>query len=184
MRRVAFDTVLYMLLALGLNVVVGWGGLLDLGYVAFYGIGAYSYALLELGPVRHPPAGDRRDPVVVVIGAIAGFLLGLPSRRLHGDYLAIVTLFFLQLFQTIATNGDSIFGRQRDGRRKRDPHASTRSASSATTSSCSTRASFAVAYYFVALGFFAWSTSRCASSTSRAPGARGGRCARIRSPPR
>ena len=46
-RRVAFDTVLYMLLALGLNVVVGWGGLLDLGYVAFYGFGAYAYAMLD-----------------------------------------------------------------------------------------------------------------------------------------
>ena len=46
-RRVAFDIVVYMLLALGLNVVVGWGGLLDLGYVAFYGIGAYAYALLS-----------------------------------------------------------------------------------------------------------------------------------------
>ena len=46
-RRVAFDTVLYMLLALGLNVVVGWGGLLDLGYVAFFGIGAYAYAILD-----------------------------------------------------------------------------------------------------------------------------------------
>jgi hypothetical protein len=46
-RRVAFDTVLYMLLALGLNVVVGWGGLLDLGYIAFYGLGAYGYALLS-----------------------------------------------------------------------------------------------------------------------------------------
>src|SRR5437764_10715305 len=46
-RRVAFDTVIYMLLALGLNVVVGWGGLLDLGFVAFYGIGAYTYAILD-----------------------------------------------------------------------------------------------------------------------------------------
>jgi hypothetical protein len=46
-RRVAFDTTIYMLLALGLNVVVGWGGLLDLGYVAFYGIGAYAYAILS-----------------------------------------------------------------------------------------------------------------------------------------
>ena len=45
-QRVAFDTVLYMLLALGLNVVVGWGGLLDLGYVAFYGFGAYAYAFI------------------------------------------------------------------------------------------------------------------------------------------
>ena len=47
-RRVAFDTLLYMLLALGLNVVVGWGGLLDLGYIAFYGVGAYAYAMLSL----------------------------------------------------------------------------------------------------------------------------------------
>ena len=46
-RRVAFDTALYMLLALGLNIVVGWGGLLDLGYVAFYAIGAYGYAMLS-----------------------------------------------------------------------------------------------------------------------------------------
>ena len=61
-RRVAFDIVLYMLLALGLNVVVGWGGLLDLGYVAFYGIGAYAYAMLELRPLRHPPADARLDP--------------------------------------------------------------------------------------------------------------------------
>ena len=52
MRRIAFDTVLYMLLALGLNVVVGWGGLLDLGFVAFYGIGAYAYAMLDSRQVR------------------------------------------------------------------------------------------------------------------------------------
>ena len=58
-RLVAFDTVLYMLLALGLNVVVGWGGLLDLGFVAFYGIGAYTYAFLDSDSVRHPPADDR-----------------------------------------------------------------------------------------------------------------------------
>ncbi|HVW90408.1 MAG TPA: branched-chain amino acid ABC transporter permease [Gaiellaceae bacterium] len=109
-RQVAFDTVLYMLLALGLNVVVGWGGLLDLGYVAFYGVGAYAYALLD-----SPHYGIHLPffvtiPVVTAIGAIVGFLLGLPSWRLTGDYLAIVTLFFLQLFQTIATNASSITG--------------------------------------------------------------------------
>jgi branched-chain amino acid transport system permease protein len=114
-RRVAFDTVLYMLLALGLNVVVGWGGLLDLGYVAFYGIGAYSYALLD-----SPKFGIHLPtlvaiPTVVIIGAVVGLLLGLPSRRLTGDYLAIVTLFFLQLFQTLMTNGDSAFGRNITG---------------------------------------------------------------------
>ena len=114
-RRVAFDTVLYMLLALGLNVVVGWGGLLDLGYVAFYGIGAYTYALLsshQLG-VHLPTLVSI--PIVVVIGAVAGFLVGLPSRRLIGDYLAIVTLFFLQIFLTVATNGDQIAGHNLTG---------------------------------------------------------------------
>lgn len=110
-RRVAFDTVVFMLLALGLNIVVGWGGLLDLGYVAFFGIGAYAYALL---------ASDKYDvhlptiailPIVAVIGGIAGWLVGLPSRRLSGDYLAIVTLFFFQVFLTFTNNGDDVFGR-------------------------------------------------------------------------
>jgi branched-chain amino acid transport system permease protein len=109
-RQVAFNTVLYMLLALGLNVVVGWGGLLDLGYVAFYGLGAYAYALLD-----SPHYGIHLPtlvsvPLVVVAGALAGFLLGLPSWRLTGDYLAIVTLFFLQLFQTVTTNWQHVTG--------------------------------------------------------------------------
>jgi branched-chain amino acid transport system permease protein len=109
-RQVAFQTVLYMILALGLNVVVGWGGLLDLGYVAFYGIGAYAYALLD-----SPHYGIHLPtlvsvPLVVVIGALAGLVLGLPSWRLTGDYLAIVTLFFLQLFQTVTTNWQNVTG--------------------------------------------------------------------------
>ena len=109
-RRVAFDTVIFMLLALGLNVVVGWGGLLDLGFVAFYGVGAYTYAFLS---------ADRYDlhlpifvsiPAAAVVGGIVGLLVGLPSRRLVGDYLAIVTLFFFQIFLTVSNNSDSIFG--------------------------------------------------------------------------
>ena len=66
-RRVAFDTSLFMLLALGLNVVVGWGGLLDLGYVAFFGFGAYAYALLSSDqydihlPTLARDPGRRRD---------------------------------------------------------------------------------------------------------------------------
>ncbi len=58
-RLVAFDTVLYMLLALGLNVVVGWGGLLDLGFVAFYGIGAYTYAFLDSNQFGDPSPDHR-----------------------------------------------------------------------------------------------------------------------------
>ena len=82
-----------MMLALGLNVVVGWGGLLDLGYVAFYGIGALTYAHLRSDQF------DLHWPTLLVIaiatvgGALFGILVGLPSKRLTGDYLAIVTLF-------------------------------------------------------------------------------------------
>jgi branched-chain amino acid transport system permease protein len=110
-RRVAFDTVVFMLLALGLNIVVGWGGLLDLGFIAFYGVGAYTYALLS---------SDKYDihlptivviPLVAIVGGIVGWLVGLPSRRLTGDYLAIVTLFFFQVFLTATNNGDDVFGR-------------------------------------------------------------------------
>jgi branched-chain amino acid transport system permease protein len=114
-RRVAFDIAIFMLLALGLNVVVGWGGLLDLGYVAFYGIGAYSYALLSSDHYDIHLPTIVSIPLVVVIGAGVGFLVGLPSRRLSGDYLAIVTLFFLQLFTTVTTNGDDLFGHDLTG---------------------------------------------------------------------
>ncbi len=109
-RRVAFDTVVYMLLALGLNVVVGWGGLLDLGFVAFYGIGAYAYAILDSDKFGIHLPTLVAVPVVVIFGALVGLLLGLPSRRLTGDYLAILTLFFLELFQTLTINGDNVYG--------------------------------------------------------------------------
>ena len=103
-RRIAFDTVIYMLLALGLNVVVGWGGLLDLGYVAFFGVGAYTYAFLSSDKFDvHLPA-ILTIPVACAVGGAIGLLVGLPSRRLVGDYLAIVTLFFFQIFLTLTNN--------------------------------------------------------------------------------
>ncbi len=89
---------LYVLLGLGLNVVVGFAGLLDLGYVAFFGFGAYLYALLSSEHYGiHWPA-IVTVPIVVVATSLLGLFLGVPSRRLLGDYLAIVTLFFGQAF--------------------------------------------------------------------------------------
>src|SRR5689334_2114659 len=85
---------LYALLALGLNVVVGFAGLLDLGYVAFFGIGSYIYAFLS------SPHFGLHWPFLaallasVVVTAIFGILIGAPTLRLRGDYLAIVTLGF------------------------------------------------------------------------------------------
>jgi branched-chain amino acid transport system permease protein len=152
-RRVGFDTLLYMLLALGLNVVVGWGGLLDLGYVAFYGFGAYAYALMDSAQFDVHVPTIVAIPAIVAAGAGVGLLLGLPSRRLSGDYLAIVTLFFLQLFQTLTTNGDQVFGVNitggANGILQVDPLSFFGHALPTQHQGI-----FAVSYYFVAIGFF------------------------------
>jgi branched-chain amino acid transport system permease protein len=106
--RVAGLTGLYMILAMGLNVVAGFAGLLDLGYVAFYGLGAYVYAFLA------SPQFDLHWPfwlvlLLVVLGmALLGRLLGSPSLRLRGDYLAIVTLGFAQIASLLFLNLDRI----------------------------------------------------------------------------
>ena len=99
---------LYVMLGLGLNIVVGLAGLLDLGYVAFYAVGAYSYALLNfhfgLSFWVALPAG-------ALIGALFGILLGFPVLRLRGDYLAIVTLGFGEIIRLVLENwNDLSFG--------------------------------------------------------------------------
>jgi ABC-type branched-subunit amino acid transport system permease subunit len=99
-------TLLYALLALGLNIVVGFAGLLDLGYVAFFGIGAYGYALLSSNHYGIHWQAEFSIPVVVLGTAGVGLLLGLTSRRLLGDYLAIVTLFFGQAFVAFVNNAN------------------------------------------------------------------------------
>jgi len=103
--RVATDTMLYVLLATGLNVAVGWAGILDLGYIAFYGFAAYLFAELSSPHygLHWPTWGSV--PVVIVATIILGFLFALPTRRLSGDYLAIVTLFFGQIFVTFTVQG-------------------------------------------------------------------------------
>jgi branched-chain amino acid transport system permease protein len=103
--RVTADTMLYVLLAVGLNVAVGWAGLLDLGYIAFYGFAAYLFAELSSPHYGlHWPTWAS-VPVVIVATILLGFLLALPTRRLSGDYLAIVTLFFGVIFVTFVTQG-------------------------------------------------------------------------------
>ena len=98
---VATFVLIYVMLGWGLNVVVGFAGLLDLGYVAFYAVGAYSFALLALWFgfsfwQALPPAG--------LFAAFFGFVLGFPVLRLRGDYLAIVTLGFGEIIHTILQN--------------------------------------------------------------------------------
>ena len=106
---------IYALLALGLNVVVGFAGLLDLGYVAFFGFGAYAYAFLS---GTHANKGHTYSHhwdaqwsilVAVLLCAVLGLFLGSSSRRLLGDYLAIVTLFFGQAF-VVFTNAADPYG--------------------------------------------------------------------------
>ena len=106
--RVGFDTLIYMLLALGLNIVVGFAGLLDLGYAAFFGFGAYGYAMLASSQFHQHWPTLAILVLVTLATACLGFIVALPSRRLVGDYLAIVTLFFGELFVTVTNNGESI----------------------------------------------------------------------------
>ncbi len=102
--RITNFAILYTLLALGLNIVVGFAGLLDLGYIAFYAVGAYTYALLA------SPHFDIHLPwwAILPIGAsvacLFGVLLGTPTLKLRGDYLAIVTLGFGEIIRIFLNN--------------------------------------------------------------------------------
>lgn len=102
--RISAFALLYVMLALGLNIVVGYAGLLDLGYVAFFAVGAYFYALLA------SPQFDVHLPFWLLLPAgagvacVFGVLLGAPTLRLRGDYLAIVTLGFGEIIRIFLTN--------------------------------------------------------------------------------
>jgi branched-chain amino acid transport system permease protein len=113
-QRVGVNVLLFALLALGLNIVVGWAGLLDLGYVAFYGFGAYAYAVVSSGQFDWHLPTPLALVVVLVSSALLGLILGLPSRRLLGDYLAIVTLFFAQIFVVVTNNANRVTPPWRD----------------------------------------------------------------------
>jgi branched-chain amino acid transport system permease protein len=125
----AFQMAVYAMLALGLNIVVGYAGLLDLGYVAFFALGAYTLGWFGSGlftiynwNVHFLDVGNNAIPgihlsfwVVVplagLICAIAGIIIGWPTLRLRGDYLAIVTLGFGEIIPDVFRNGDSIAGK-------------------------------------------------------------------------
>ncbi len=102
--RIANFAMLYVLLALGLNIVVGFAGLLDLGYIAFYAVGAYVYALLA-----SPQFGLHLPfwvilPIGAAVAALFGVMLGAPTLKLRGDYLAIVTLGFGEIIRVVSNN--------------------------------------------------------------------------------
>ena len=116
--RIMALALLYVLLALGLNIVVGYAGLLDLGFVAFYAVGAYMYALLARPHLAenfewiaaavgthgmHTPIW-LAIPLAAGLAAIAGVLLGMPVLKLRGDYLAIVTLGFGEIIRVFMNN--------------------------------------------------------------------------------
>jgi branched-chain amino acid transport system permease protein len=102
--RITNLAILFVLLSLGLNIVVGFAGLLDLGYIAFYGVGAYVYALLA-----SPHFGLHLPwwmilPIGAAVACFFGVLLGTPTLKLRGDYLAIVTLGFGEIIRIFLNN--------------------------------------------------------------------------------
>jgi len=115
--RILAIALLYVLLALGLNIVVGYAGLLDLGYVAFYALGAYMFALLASPHLTDNfpsikaafPNGLHMPfyviiPLAAVLAGVLGMLLGAPTLKLRGDYLAIVTLGFGEIIRVFMNN--------------------------------------------------------------------------------
>ena len=102
--RILNFALLYVMLAVGLNIVVGFAGLLDLGYIAFYAVGAYTWALLA-----SPHFGLHLPfwailPIAIAIAGLFGVMLGAPTLKLRGDYLAIVTLGFGEIIRIFLTN--------------------------------------------------------------------------------
>ncbi len=111
-QTVAFNCLLYALLAMGLNIAVGWSGLLDLGYIAFFGFGAYGYAIFSSSALGSGGVGGAHlaafESIAIVVAAagVVGVLIGLIALRLSGDYFAIVTLFLGSAFVEVVNNID------------------------------------------------------------------------------
>ncbi len=104
--RVGATVALYVILGVGLNVVAGFTGMLDMGFVAFYAIGAYAYAILNSGQFDIHLGFWWTLPIAMAVTTVIGFLVGIPSLRVRGDYLAIVTLAFFQITRLLVINLD------------------------------------------------------------------------------
>src|SRR5437868_3779051 len=102
--RITNSAILYVCLALGLNIVVGFAGLLDLGYIAFYAVGAYTYALLASPHFNLHLPWWMILPIGAAVACFFGVLLGTPTLKLRGDYLAIVTLGFGEIIRIFLNN--------------------------------------------------------------------------------
>lgn len=102
---IAINVLVYICLGLGLNIVVGLAGMLDLGYIAFYGVGAYTYALLS---VHYQLSFWICLPIAAGTACVAGCIIGYPTLRMRGDYLAIVTLGFGEIVRIILNNWMSL----------------------------------------------------------------------------
>jgi branched-chain amino acid transport system permease protein len=105
MIDVGITCLIYVVLGLGLNIVVGLAGLLDLGYIAFYAVGAYSYSLLNL---HFGLSFWAALPIGVGLGAILGCIIGYPTLKMRGDYLAIVTMGFGEIIRLVLNNWDKL----------------------------------------------------------------------------
>ena len=104
-QDVATNVLIYICLGLGLNIVIGLAGMLDLGYIAFYGVGAYTYALLNL---NFGMSFWICLPISAFLAMIAGCIIGYPTLRMRGDYLAIVTLGFGEIVRILLNNWMSL----------------------------------------------------------------------------
>lgn len=102
--RIIDVALLFVMLALGLNIVVGYAGLLDLGYIAFFAVGAYCYALLASPHLGIHASFLLLLPLGALVAAVFGVILGAPTLKLRGDYLAIVTLGFGEIIRILFNN--------------------------------------------------------------------------------
>ncbi len=168
----AGTVIIYVIVALGLNVVVGMAGLLDLGYVGFYAVGAYTVGILGSAHANLAVAAVCL-PIAVAVAMLSGVLLGAPTLRLRGDYLAIVTLGFGEIIRLLAERFEWL------GEAGHQQHRRSRPASVRSSSACSTPKPLLARAHVLAIIVY----SSSGASSAAASAGPGPRSARTRTPP-